>query len=58
MTPREAVVLDQTGVAGSDDVFDLDISVVESGPLLDDLIQLTNDGCGSTCESACTDTCP
>lgn len=40
------------------DVFDLDVEVVESGPLLDDLIRLTSDGCGTTCESACSPTCP
>ncbi|CAM4073540.1 FxLD family lanthipeptide [Nocardiopsis rhodophaea] len=40
------------------DGFDLDIEVVESGPLLDDVLQLTSDGCGTTCESACGPTCP
>lgn len=38
------------------DDFDLDISVVE-GPRLDELVQLTGDGCGSTCASACN-SCP
>jgi FxLD family lantipeptide len=33
--------------------FDLDISIVESGPVIDELIRLTDDNCGSTCESAC-----
>lgn len=36
--------------------FDLDVSIVESGPVVDDLMRLTDDGCGSTCESACRDT--
>lgn len=37
--------------------FDLDITIVEGGPAADQLIRLTNDGCGSTCASACT-SCP
>nr|WP_258037169.1 MULTISPECIES: FxLD family lanthipeptide [unclassified Streptomyces] len=38
--------------------WDLDVSIVESGPSADRLIQMTDDGCGSTCESACNATCP
>ncbi|MFH8463903.1 FxLD family lanthipeptide [Streptomyces sp. NPDC017991] len=41
---------------GQDD-FELDITIVEGGPAADQLIRLTNDGCGSTCASACT-SCP
>ncbi|MBA5224566.1 FxLD family lanthipeptide [Streptomyces griseoaurantiacus] len=37
--------------------FDLDITIVESGPAADQLIRLTNDGCNSTCASACV-SCP
>ncbi|KAB1140226.1 FxLD family lantipeptide [Streptomyces luteolifulvus] len=37
--------------------FDLDITIVEGGPAADQLIRLTNDGCGTTCQSACT-SCP
>ncbi|MCX5278086.1 FxLD family lanthipeptide [Streptomyces virginiae] len=37
--------------------FDLDISIVEGGVAADLLIQLTGDGCGSTCQSACV-SCP
>ncbi|WP_329521862.1 FxLD family lanthipeptide [Spirillospora sp. NBC_01491] len=33
--------------------FDLDISVLESGDAAADLIVLTDDGCGSTCDSPC-----
>ncbi|WP_371782539.1 FxLD family lanthipeptide [Streptosporangium subroseum] len=40
------------------DEWDLDVSIVESGPAADKLIQMTDDGCGETCESACSDTCP
>lgn len=43
--------------ASVQDDFDLDITIVEGGPAADQLIRLTNDGCGSTCASACT-SCP
>ena len=33
--------------------FDLDITIVESGPEADRLIRMTDDGCTSTCASAC-----
>jgi FxLD family lantipeptide len=38
--------------------WDLDITFVESGASVDKLIYMTNDGCGKTCESACSTTCP
>ncbi|GGM29362.1 hypothetical protein GCM10011608_12520 [Micromonospora sonchi] len=41
---------------GPDD-WELDISFVESGEGVDKLIYMTNDGCGKTCQSACT-SCP
>lgn len=34
--------------------WDLDISYLESGEEVDKLIQMTSDGCNSTCGSACT----
>jgi FxLD family lantipeptide len=37
-----------------DDLFDLDISVVESGPVIPELLRSTSDNCGGTCASACT----
>jgi FxLD family lantipeptide len=37
--------------------WDLDITIVESGGVVDDLLRLTDDGCGTTCQSACT-SCP
>ncbi|WP_326599222.1 FxLD family lanthipeptide [Streptomyces sp. NBC_01803] len=40
------------------DGWDLDVSIVESGPEADRLIQMTDDGCGQTCQSACSTTCP
>ncbi|MGQ0775403.1 MAG: FxLD family lanthipeptide [Pseudonocardiales bacterium] len=36
------------------DPFDLDISFIENGPYADTVIAMTDDGCGSTCPSACT----
>ncbi|OXM59665.1 FxLD family lanthipeptide [Amycolatopsis vastitatis] len=33
--------------------WDLDLSIVESGPVVEEMMRLTDDGCGSTCESAC-----
>ncbi|MFJ2247480.1 FxLD family lanthipeptide [Streptomyces sp. NPDC094461] len=35
------------------DEFDLDISVLEIGDNQANLINLTDDGCGSTCSSPC-----
>lgn len=37
--------------------FALDISFVEDTTELNDALQLTSDGCGTTCASACT-SCP
>ncbi|WP_033258224.1 MULTISPECIES: FxLD family lanthipeptide [Kitasatospora] len=37
--------------------FELDITIVEGGPAADQLIRLTNDGCNSTCATACV-SCP
>lgn len=37
-----------------DDLFDLDISVVDSGPVIPELLRSTSDNCGGTCASACT----
>nr|WP_308129599.1 FxLD family lanthipeptide [Actinoplanes polyasparticus] len=33
---------------------DLDITFIEAGGTVDHIIKMTNDGCGSTCQSACT----
>lgn len=38
--------------------WDLDVSIVEDGPTADKLIRMTDDGCGTTCQSACSTTCP
>ena len=58
-------ILDQTSAAqdsrkreeGFGD-WELDISIVQAGPVADKLIQMTDDGCGKTCQSACSTTCP
>lgn len=39
------------------DEFDLDITIIESGPEADRLIRMTDDGCTSTCASACAGSC-
>lgn len=39
------------------DFLDLDVSLVDSGPVADMLVQLTGNGCGQTCESACPASC-
>lgn len=58
---EEAAVPSAQSEAGHEGDFgdwDLDVSIVESGPSADRLIQMTDDGCGKTCESACSTTCP
>lgn len=56
------IQMDQSAVVPgtpiSDSEFDLDVSIVESGPVVTELMRLTDDGCGQTCESACMDSCP
>ena len=42
-----------TEAAGDAD-FDLDVTIIESSPVVPELVRSTSDGCGSTCESACT----
>jgi FxLD family lantipeptide len=37
--------------------WDLDITIVEGGPAADQLIRMTDDGCNSTCATACN-SCP
>ncbi|MBV9142796.1 MAG: FxLD family lanthipeptide [Pseudonocardiales bacterium] len=44
------------GDPAEDAEFDLDISIVESAPVVDELMRITSDNCGATCESACRDT--
>ncbi|HEX5402311.1 MAG TPA: FxLD family lanthipeptide [Pseudonocardiaceae bacterium] len=43
----------QTPAASSTE-FDLDVSIVASGPVVADLMRNTDDNCGSTCQSACS----
>lgn len=37
--------------------WEFDVSLIESGPEADRLIKMTDDGCNSTCATACT-SCP
>ena len=39
------------------DDWDLDVTIIESGPEDDRLIRMTDDGCTSTCASACAGSC-
>lgn len=51
------VVETKDGFTPTADVFDLDIQI-HQGPELDSgLWSMTNDGCGQTCQSACTPSC-
>lgn len=34
--------------------WDLDVSIIESGPEADRIIRMTEDACTTTCQSACT----
>lgn len=45
--PNEPAEVEDTG-------WDLDVTIVESGPAADQLIRMTDDGCNSTCGTACT----
>lgn len=42
-----------TAPAGAEADFDLDISVVEQGPVIPSLLNDTSDNCTATCNSAC-----
>jgi FxLD family lantipeptide len=45
----------QTFTEGAGDAdFDLDVTIIESSPVVPEVVRSTSDGCGSTCESACT----
>ncbi|MGH8898293.1 MAG: FxLD family lanthipeptide [Egibacteraceae bacterium] len=46
------------GTPAVDPDFDLDITIVESGQLVHELLRMTDDGCGTTCQSACPPSCP
>ncbi len=43
-----------TSSAAVESDFDLDITVVEKGPVIPGLLSDTDDSCGQTCESACS----
>jgi FxLD family lantipeptide len=53
MTTSIIEVEPQVAEAIAMDPFDLDIRFIESGGQVADLINLTDDGCGSTCYKAC-----
>lgn len=43
-----------THSANDPDEFTLDVTIVEHAPIIPDLMRSTDDGCGSTCASACS----
>ncbi|MGH3868280.1 MAG: FxLD family lanthipeptide [Pseudonocardiaceae bacterium] len=56
MTIQRDQMPEVPGAPAADSEFDLDVSIVESGPVVDELMRTTSDNCGSTCETACPDT--
>ncbi|MEV6987005.1 FxLD family lanthipeptide [Sphaerisporangium sp. NPDC051017] len=48
--PQPATGIGQT----PDDDFDLDIEFIEAGGTVEHIIKMTDDNCGTTCQSACT----
>ncbi|MCM4078299.1 FxLD family lanthipeptide [Paractinoplanes hotanensis] len=52
MSPPAIVLPDTEGQ--TTDGFDLDIDFIEAGGTVEHIIKMTEDGCGSTCASACT----
>lgn len=54
-TQPDAATVPQVHVQADEmDLYDLDISIVESGPVIPELLRSTSDNCGGTCGSACT----
>jgi len=47
-----ATLIEQSTPA--EDEFELDVTLVESGPVIPELLASTSDNCGTTCQSACT----
>ncbi len=53
-TPTIDTTVDAPAIDTTDAEFDLDIRIFESGVGLDEIIRMTDDNCGTTCQSACT----
>jgi len=50
-----ATALPETDIADDFDLdLDLDIEFIEAGGTVEHIIKMTEDGCNSTCASACT----
>ncbi|MCA1672664.1 MAG: FxLD family lanthipeptide [Actinobacteria bacterium] len=54
VSPGDMAASRLDGAEFGSDPFDLDISFIEHCPNADTVIAMTDDGCGSTCPSACT----
>jgi FxLD family lantipeptide len=52
-TSTMSLVTAQRQPENEGDPFDLDISFIESGPIIPELLRSTSDNCGQTCQSAC-----
>lgn len=53
MAPSMNSSAPRSGTPADSDPFDLDIRIIESSDEFAVLINLTDDGCGSSCPSAC-----
>lgn len=51
MTPAHPTAPAPLPLAGD---YDLDVEIVEGGPVIPELLRSTSDNCGKTCASACT----
>lgn len=49
-----SIQMNTTALPAAGTEFDLDIRIVESAPVIADLMRNTDDNCGQTCESACS----
>ena len=51
----QATMPSETLTEGTCDAdFDLDVTIIEAGPVVPELMRSTSDNCGATCASACT----
>lgn len=57
-TPVSELAAEPTPGGADAAEFDLDVVMFESDAGLAELMRLTDDGCGATCQSACGTTCP
>lgn len=56
-SPATAANQSSPATAADLEAWEFNVAIVESGPEANRLIKPTDDGCGSTCQSACSNTC-